>query len=343
MIIRRYIVSDMREAVIRARYELGSDAIIISQKSVRPGKWYNIFRKSKLEVTVAIEENIHEKTKEEKGKADAAPVAIEKQEQVKAAGKFEATKKHKVFGRSEKALARWQEYCERLAISEESVGFEQMKKFIGEAYTENSFSRELKLGRINVLVGPTGVGKTTTIAKLASSEFLQNDKKVGLITIDTYRIAAVEQLKKYAEILGINCEPVNEPAEMKGKLHKLRNCDIILVDTVGASPKNEDRIEDVGNYLAEIEDEKNTYLTVSMSADVDTNDSIFEKYRALGYNSVILTKFDEVKNFNNFWNMMENNELPIQYFCFGQTVPEDIKESSLDNVLSYLWGELQND
>ncbi len=341
MIIRRYVVNDMREALIRAKYELGSDAIIISQKSVRPGKWYNIFRKTMLEVTVAMEENVRVKESDEKEKEGKEPEPREARKQDRAAEtKLKSTRKEKVFGRNEGAAARWQDYCDRHAISEESVGFEQIKRFIGEEYPDNAFSRELGLGRINVLVGPTGVGKTTSIAKLASGEFLQNGRKVGLITIDTYRIAAVEQLKKYAEILGINCEPVNDPSEMKGKISKLRNCDIILVDTVGASPKNEDRIEDVKQYLDEIEDEKNTYLTVSMSSDVDTNNSIMEAYRALDYNSVILTKFDEVKNFNNFWNMMENVRLPIQYFCFGQTVPEDIRESSLENALSYLWGEL---
>jgi len=341
LIIRRYVVNDMREAIIRAKYELGSDAIIISQKHIRPGKWYNPLRKRKLEVTVAIEENIHEKAHagREKASRTAAEVPVKKESE-RLPDKCRSTRKHSVFGRNDSALMRWQEYCGRNAIAEDSVGYEQMNMFIKESYLENPFMKERKLGRINVLVGPTGVGKTTTIAKIASGEFLSNDKKVGLITIDTYRIAAVEQLKKYAEILGIRCESVNEPSEMKGKISKLRNCDIILVDTVGASPKNEDRIEDVRQYLDEIDEEKNTYLTVSMSSDVDTNNSIFEAYKTLGYNSLILTKFDEVKNYNNFWNVMENNELPIQYFCFGQTVPEDISESSLENVLSYLWREL---
>jgi flagellar biosynthesis protein FlhF len=341
LIIRRYIVNDMREAIIRAKYELGSDAIIISEKSVRPGKWYNPFRKRKLEVTVAIEDNVNEKNRADKEQTTSAATAREvRKEEVRITEKFGNTKKHRVFGRNDSAVARWQDYCDRHAISDESVGYEQMHRFIKEEYKENAFGKTIKPAKINVLVGPTGVGKTTTIAKIASGEFLQNNKKVGLITIDTYRIAAVEQLKKYAEILGINCEPVNEPSEMKGKIHKLRNCDIILVDTVGASPKNEDRIEEVKQYLSEIEGEKNTYLTLSMSADVDTNNSIFETYKTLDYNSIILTKFDEVKNFNNFWNMMESSALPIQYFCFGQTVPEDIMESSLDNVLSYLWREL---
>ena len=340
MIIRRYIVNDMREALIRAKYELGSDAIIISQKSVRPGKWYNPFGKRKLEVTIAIEENIYVKDKGAEENISKTTAGREIKREAAAPGKYKNSRQLNIFGRNENVLARWQEYCESYAISEESIGYEQVMKFIGETYEEKVFSRERALGRINVLVGPTGVGKTTTIAKLASGEFLHNDRKVGLITIDTYRIAAVEQLKKYAEILGINCESVNEPVEMKGKIHKLRNCDIILIDTVGASPKNEDRIADVKQYLDEIEDEKNTYLTISMSSDVDTNNSVLEAYRTLDYNSMIITKLDEVKNFNNFWNMMENNTLPIQYHCFGQTVPEDIMESSLENVLSYLWGEL---
>jgi flagellar biosynthesis protein FlhF len=350
MIIRRYVVNDMREALIRAKYELGSEAIIIDQKTVRPGKWFNPFREKKLEVTVAIEDDILEKEKIEKERLEKEifnRTILEmqggKKEDHIPFDKLESVKKHPVFGGDTKVLRKWKDYCCRSCISEDSLGYEQVKKFINETYIGNAFVKEMKLGRINVLVGPAGVGKTTTIAKIVSREFLQNDKKVGLITIDTYRIAAVEQLKKYAKILGINCETVNEPSEMKKKLYKLRKCDIILIDTLGASPKNEDRIEDIKQYLDEIEEEKNTYLSISMSADVDTNNLIMETYKALDYNSLILTKFDEVRNFNNFWNIIENNVLPVQYFCFGQTVPEDIAEASLDNVLSYLWRELRND
>lgn len=344
MIIRKYIVNDMREALVRAKYELGKEAIIISHKKVRPGNWFNPFRKKRLEVTIAIEEDIHEKNKTKKEELERT---VKKRMAEKASPDF-ASKKNsrrfdKVFSNQERALERWEAYCKKNSMPQEDVTFEELKSFVEETYLENAFYKELKLSKINVFIGPTGVGKTTTIAKLASKEYLQNGQKVGLITIDTYRIAAVEQLKTYAGILGIPCETVNEPGEMRKKISRLSYCDMILIDTVGASPKNEDRIEDIKKYVDEIDGDKNNYLVLSMSADVDTNNSVLKKYKELNYDSMILTKFDEVKNYKNFWNIIENNVVPIQYFCYGQNVPEDIDESSLENVLTYLWSELAND
>lgn len=344
MIIRKYIVHDMREAMIRAKYELGKDAIIIHQKTIRLGKWFNPFRKKMLEVTIAIEDTPPEKKLSEKESFHKIMFEREKvKDSIMPDEKAGSKKRRDIFARNKEAYARWEDYCKEHDISIDRVNYPQLKRFFEEKYPDNAFNKEKQLGKINVLIGPTGVGKTTTIAKIASKELLRNGKKVGLITIDTYRIAAVEQLKKYAEILGISCETVNEPAEMKTKLHQLRHCDLIFVDTVGASPKNEVRIEEINTYLDEIEEEKNTYLTMSMSTDVDTNASVMKSYKMLGYNAMILTKFDEVLNYNNFWNLIENNGLPIQYYCFGQTVPEDLQESTFDNVLSYFWRELTND
>ncbi len=344
MIIKKYVVNDMKEAMVRAKYELGTDAIIISHKMVRPGKWYQIFRKKMLEVTVALEDTVHEKNKREKEKFNQILFEREKKKTQEASMREkEKLKLQKIFGNDEIIRTRWEEYVRREAIDGEEVTLKRIKEFIGSTYVDHAYEKELPLGRINVLVGPTGVGKTTTIAKIASKELLENDQKVGLLTIDTYRIAAVEQLRKYAEILGISCETVNEPKEIAEKLEKLSDCDVILVDTVGASPKDEDRIEDIWSYLKELPEERNTYLSISMSSEVDTNKRIMKKYKDLSYNAIILTKFDEVENYNNFWNMMENNVLPVQYFCHGQTVPEDMMESTLENVLSYLWKELQYD
>lgn len=344
MIIRKYIVHDMREAMIRAKYELGKDAIIIHQRKIHLGKWFNPFKRKMLEVTIAVEDLLKEKNTSEKESFHQIMLEREKvKDSIMPTEKEAMTKKHKIFARNKAAYAAWVSYCDEHGISKDRVNYPQLKRFFEEKYPDHAFTKERKLGKINVLVGPTGVGKTTTIAKIASKELLHEGKKVGLITIDTYRIAAVEQLKKYAEILGIRCETVNEPSEMKAKLHQLRHCDIIFVDTVGASPKNEERIEEIQTYIDAIEEEKNTYLTLSMSSDVDTNASVLRSYKMLSYNAIILTKFDEVLNYNNFWNLIENNVLPIQYYCFGQMVPEDIQESTFDNVLSYFWRELTND
>ncbi|HCW74028.1 MAG TPA: hypothetical protein DHM90_09815 [Clostridiaceae bacterium] len=344
MIIKKYVVNDMKEALVRAKYELGKDAIIISQKTVRPGKWYNIFRKRMLEVTIALEDKIHEKNLKDKEDFNSILMERKKRETFQPeAKKAENEKIERIFGGNPKVKKRWEDYFHLNHLETDEITLPLIRDFIEKNYMDNAYTKEQNFGKINVLVGPTGVGKTTTIAKIASKALLEDDKKVGLITIDTYRIAAVEQLKKYAKILGIKCVTVSEPKEIRRKLATLKDCDFILVDTIGASPKDEDRIEDIKAYLNELPEDRHTYLAISMSSDVDTNNRIMKKYKELSYNAVILTKFDEVENYNNFWNMMENNVLPVQYFCHGQTVPEDIMESSLDNVLDFLWKELKYD
>lgn len=335
MIIRKYVVNDMKEALIRAKYELGKEAIIISQNQVKIGKWYQPFKKKMLEVTIAIEDEILEKNTAVKETVEASYNKKKKERALQ-------TKEEKkdIFGPFEEIREGWEKYCQRNLIEHGAIKKGELKNFVSEEFIDNSFTKDLSLSGVNVFLGPTGVGKTTTIAKIAAREHLNNNKKVGLLTIDTYRIAAVEQLKTYARILGVPCETAKNPSDIKKRMEKLRYCDLILVDTLGASPKNEDRIEDIKEFLNEIEEENNRYLVVSMSSDTDTNSSIFQKYRELDYEGLILTKFDEVRNFSNFWSIMKNNVLPVQYYCFGQEVPDDMDESSLEGVLDYLWDEV---
>lgn len=365
MIIKKYVVSDMKEALIRAKYELGKEAIIVSQKTVRPGKWYQLFQKKMLEVTVAVEDQVLEKSRKEKEayqKKLFTPETLSGEKDSEALMKAKETLKNtlersirkelsretrdeerfaRVFQYSPAAKERFEAYKAKHSLSE-PLTLSQLQSFVAEVYPDNPFLREKPFGRMNVLVGPTGVGKTTTIAKIASTALLEENKTVGLLTIDTYRIAAVEQLKKYAEILSIPFVTVEDPKEIRDKLKELEEVDIVLVDTIGASPKDEERLEDIRGYLKELPEERNTYLSISMSQDPDTVRRLLKTYKELRYDALILTKFDEVENFANFFSIMENNVLPVQYFCHGQEVPEDLEEATLEKVLAYLWEELKS-
>ncbi|MFZ7120948.1 MAG: hypothetical protein ACOWWH_08375 [Eubacteriaceae bacterium] len=328
MIIKKYVVSDMREAIIRAKYELGREAVIISQRKVKDGKWFIPFKKNKLEVTVAIEEDI---AKENPLKNNKNYISS-KNENKNTSGIF--------TNLSDNSRQKLSNYCKLHKKNQDDLIQENLREFILENFKNNCFEKKIEFSKINAFIGPTGVGKTTTIAKIASNEYLVNKKKVGLITMDTYRIGAVEQLKTYANILGIPCETVERPQEMEKKIDKLSYCDIILIDTVGTSQKNTDKMDDIYKYLNAISEDMNKYLVLSISTEKETTLSILDKYKKLNYNAIILTKFDEVNTFHNFWNLLENNKMPVQFFCFGQDVPEDIKKASIDNVISFLWGEL---
>ncbi len=334
MIIKRYIVDDMKEALIRAKYELGSDAIIISQRTIKIGKWYNPFKKKKLEVTLAVEED----TKTE-DKAMEEPEIIEPKYSLK-----DLIDKNPMFiNANDRIRNQLLGYCKLNLKESEYLTKEEIVDFINIIFKDNCFKNKLDLCRINTFIGPTGVGKTTTIAKIAAEEFLKNKKKVGLITMDTYRIGAVEQLKTYAGILGVPFEVVIKPEEMKEKIDKLSNCDILLIDTLVTSQNNKEKIEDIQSYFKDIKEDINTYLTVSMSTDKETLLSILKKYKKLKYDALILTKFDEISSFANFWNIIEINSYPVQYFCYGQDVPDDIKIATLDNLISYSEEIYKND
>lgn len=341
MIIKKYIVNDMKEALIRAKYELGKDAVIIHQRKIKEGKWYNPFKTTKLEVTLAIEEdkdNIKD-TKEAKdpketiqnkdiyGKNNMENTNISKEKNIKTNILFKDANEEL----KEKLLS----YCKLKSLDVNSLTSEDIKDFLNIGYKDNCFKEKLSLGKLNVMVGPTGVGKTTTIAKIAAKEYLENNKKVGLITLDTYKIGAVEQMRTYAEILDIDYEVVTEPNEMINKINKLSHCDILLIDTLGTSQRNKEKLQDIWEYLKDIKEDINTYLVLSISTDRETTLSIMDKYKQLEYDALILTKFDEVSSFTNVWNIMEHTDLPVEYFCHGQSVPDDIEIANIDNLIEY--------
>lgn len=340
MIIKKYIVNDMKEAITMAKYELGKEAVILTQREVKEGKWYSPFKKTKLEVTMAVEE------KRDYSKAEL-PLDMEKEENVEVKGKTpekldslkleegEGIEASKLFSKVNKSFEEKLRGYIKIKGIEGDLSFEEVEEFMKIAFENNCIENKLPLGKINIFVGPTGSGKTTTIAKIAAKEYLENNKKVGLITLDTYKIGAVEQIKTYGEILGLPLEVVESPSDMLKAIEKMRDCDLILVDTLGTSQKNQEKLDDIRRYIDILEGPKNIYLVFSISIDEEVMFSILERYRQLNYKALVLTKFDEMANYKNIWNLVEKNLYPIQYFCLGQEVPEDIKEASLRNILEY--------
>ena len=330
MIIKKYVVDEMKEALTRAKYELGGDAIIVTQRIIRPGKWWNPFRKKKLEVTVALEETYEKKE-------SVKPAKIELEEEIKLVEKEPIKANLDPFydGSSEKIKEKLVGFCKLHGKDDLILTTEEKKEFFNIILKTNSFGQKLELDRINVMVGPTGVGKTTTIAKVAAREHLMNKKKVGLITMDTYRIGAVEQLKTYASILGVPFRVVNEPHEMVEKIESMSECETILIDTLGTSPKDMKKLVEIKKHLNAINTKVNTYLVLSISTDKDTMDSILQSYKMLQYDALIITKLDEIATTKNLWHLIENNPVPVQFFCFGQDVPDHIELATGENIFKY--------
>lgn len=188
-------------------------------------------------------------------------------------------------------------------------------------------------------VGPTGVGKTTTIAKIASTLKLTKKTKVALITSDTYRIAAVEQLKTYANILGIPLEVVYAPDEMDKTMENLKNFDLVLVDTAGRSHQNAEQIDDIKELLEKVpEKDKEVYLVLSATTKYKDLVKICQTYSGITKYYLVFTKLDETDTVGNIFNIRMMTGAPLSYATWGQNVPDDIGKIDTQKMTKQLLG-----
>lgn len=181
--------------------------------------------------------------------------------------------------------------------------------------------------KIMMLVGPTGVGKTTTLAKLAARfAFKTQDKhKVGIVTLDTYRIGAVEQLMYYAKMMRLGIETVQDPLDFSSALHSLKHCDYILIDTAGSSQHDKEKIFKLKQFL-DAEKQMSVDVTLAVAANTKLEDlrEIYRSYSELEIDSIIATKFDETSGFGNLFSLVYEMKKPLSYFSVGQEVPDDL-------------------
>lgn len=410
MKIKKYVVNDMNEAMTRIRYELGADAIIISQRKVRKGGFLGLFSKKSLEVTAAIDNyskekkhNYNTEDKINKGNnnkgnnievikrmieernnnnikydnnidhdtniLDSYREILESKsesfENKRSKGEeFTKTKDLmdeirdlkkivKDMGKNQKTYEEENSsllnFFKNLDLEEEFI--ETIIKKVGnleenleerekiKRVIENTIDiRSNSVGKVTVLVGPTGVGKTTTIAKLAGKLSLIDKKKVGLITIDTYRIGAVEQLKTYADIMNIPFKVVFSIKDMEKAIIDLDYCDVILVDTTGRSSKNMMQISELRAFIEKIK-EKSVHLVMSASTKNKDIETIIKGYTILEYENIIITKIDETSTYGSILTILDKGKKPISFITTGQDVPDDIKEGNKEEIAKIVLGE----
>ena len=196
-----------------------------------------------------------------------------------------------------------------------------------------------KRTRYIFFIGPTGVGKTTTIAKIASVMKLAKKSKVALITSDTYRIAAVEQLKIYSNILGIPLKVVYAAEEMEKVREDLRGFDLVLVDTAGRSHNNQGQKEDLNNILKTVPDsDKEIFLVLSATTKYKDLVKIANTYSEICKYNLIFTKLDETDTIGNIFNMHILTGAPLSYTTCGQNVPNDIGKIDAQKIAKQLLG-----
>lgn len=189
--------------------------------------------------------------------------------------------------------------------------------------------------KVVALVGPTGVGKTTTLAKIAALSALFGKKKVAVVTADTYRIAAVEQLRTYAEIIGVPCEVAYAPVEMRQALASHEVCDLVLIDTAGRSPRSGMHMAELKAFLeaARIDE---AHLVLSMTTRPRDLLEIVERFSPCGVNRLIFSKLDETTRLGALLGVASSVKIPVSYVTYGQNVPEDIEVADASHLARWI-------
>lgn len=191
--------------------------------------------------------------------------------------------------------------------------------------------------RLVAMVGPTGVGKTTTIAKLAAIYRLKQKRSVGLITVDTYRIAAVEQLRTYADIIDLPMQVVSTPREMRDAVRRMNALDLILLDTAGRSPKDGIKIQELRAFLSEAGADE-VYLVLSAVGAAKTLVQTAERFAPVGTTGLVFTKLDEATSLGALVPVIRHSRLPLAYLTNGQNVPDDIEVAEPARVARLILG-----
>lgn len=356
---KKYTASSMVEAMELVRQDFGEDAIILSSNVVKTKGFFGLFKKKSVEVLAGYDEEI----KAVLPQSTKTRAAAESSENLKRE-MWEIQKMLKDLQRKDLAFEKYpeellplltklrlqgveQKYIteigdmlfERMKKEKADFTIEEQKAYIKEWFTAAlqtipfggiSYSKRI----INVL-GPTGVGKTTTIAKIAARALLEEKKKVGFITTDTYRIAAIEQLRTYANLLQAPVEIAYNAADFRAAIDKFTDRDLIFIDTAGRNYKEAKYIDDL-KKLVDFSLDMETFLVLSTTSKERDMDVIVERFEKLPIEKFIFTKTDETNSIGSMLNLMLKYKIGTAYYTDGQEVPEDITEADIDKILALL-------
>ncbi|WP_042160492.1 flagellar biosynthesis protein FlhF [Paenibacillus gorillae] len=232
-------------------------------------------------------------------------------------------------------------YAQQTPLAVQSV-WEAAGRIITDWMAPMSSGQISEEARIIHFVGPTGVGKTTTIAKLAAEQTIKRGRQVGFITSDTYRIAAVDQLRTYANILNVPIEVVFSPMDLPKAFKALENQELIYMDTAGRNFRNELHVSEV-NSLLQTNEISETILVLSLTGKTRDMLTVAENFSKYGVRKALFTKLDETSVYGAIFNLAMNYELTPTYVAKGQTVPDDIAPFSIEAYVNELLGEPANE
>lgn len=363
MLIRRYVGSDEKVVLQRVRAELGSDAVILHTAYVtRRSGFLGLSKTRHIEIVAGRGFKVvrdfpgarpapapaPETLRREM--AEVRKLVAETQDRLRTVGAFDgppelageytalaASKVSEVLARQIVERIRQRLPAEKLRdralIRIEVRGL--MKEMIRCA-DDGIVLRPGRCTRV-ALIGPTGVGKTTTIAKLVSI-YAHQGREVAVVTNDTYRIAAAEQIKRVAQLVGVPIRVCGRPEEMQKALADFSDRDLVLIDTAGRSQKSPRRLEELKEVLAAAKPDE-THLVVSMTTQPETVVDVAERFAPCGYDHLVITKLDEAVKAGVVLDVLARVQTDLSFVTTGQEIPRDIEVADSSRLAALILGE----
>lgn len=375
MRVKKFVAPSMPEAMKMIRAELGNDAVILNSKVVHKGGFLGLFTKKNIEVIAAVDRKpARSAAMEPKGKSihtaplqrpvsEPKPVAdaalLNELNELKTMLKQLSTNVTTNFATYPQPLSELHEWLMEQELSSplrQEIMAEAVEQWYlqREATTKKQvlvWAKEILLKKIEGLsfggisfakkyvnvVGPTGVGKTTTLAKMAAHCVLNHQKKVAFITTDTYRIAAIEQLKTYAKILDVPLEVCYNIEDFREAKKKFSTYDVVFIDTAGRNFRNPQYVKDLREII-DFDAEMETFLVLALTAKYSDMKTIYEQFSLIHIDRIIFTKLDETSQYGAMFNLMTDYHVGVAYLTNGQNVPDDIIEASPEKIVNTLLG-----
>ena len=353
MRIKKFTANNYADALEQVKQELGDEALIMNTRSIKPNTPLSGRNAaSKVEITAAVE-------------FDEPAAVVSMQEDLHLKDESGLDMKSLIFNLlSEKGQAQtlglkpnqFETYSLLVENGlDENFASKLLKKTKGssDGNPEKEKLRVMSLmkkvipfeGGINLrpdgpklvaFVGPTGVGKTTTIAKVAADYAIRKNKKVALVSLDTYRLGAVDQLQIYGDIMNLPVEVAGEKQAFCEIVSRNQDKDLILIDTTGRSHRDQDYSQQLKEIFAAA-GEVEVHLVLSVVSQEKLFSSTFQQFTPVGVDRVLFTKLDEGLSFGPLFNFSVRNRVPLSYFTIGQSVPEDLEVAIPDRVISLIF------
>ncbi len=354
MNIKTFIANNSQEALRKVKEEMGPEAVILKTRTITDSGGTNGMARERIEVTAAIDYDspvgrgkepfsfsgldFHEKWEALEARLREITHFLIALEASTADGNLSVPREHYIyyrqFGIIPENIHRIRP-SRRLAASSSGPGRKkELQQCLLDLLGSIKIAKESpgsKGRRIYAFVGPTGVGKTTTIAKLAALYKIKKRMKVALVTVDTYRIGAVAQLDTYARIMGVPLEVADSAEDLRRSLKRHEHADVVLIDTAGRSPRNPEDVSRIREVLS-VPEPIYHYLVLSATTELDNLLAAEESFGVVSFKSIIFTKLDEAIDASAMVNFLLKRNKPVSYFTTGQNVPEDIEPATRKRI-----------